>query len=250
MADRGVAGHVFHQVNGALVRPADQGPLDAAMLVAERDLQVEDLLAVALEAEMPRLDDAGVNRADRDLVDLLAFDPEKVGDADDRGLARLPAPRVVAGAVRAMKANRLEPGMAFGTDPVLLGELPLEEVDLRAVGRQRGKPVRVQRRLADAQQRAGAVGEDGVDVHVADESATSPKRAATRCPPLDRVDDGRCESRRTAVAGPAPAGSPGPFAGLRSCCAFIASPPRMRRPRAGATPEEAGCRGPAAAPAP
>ena len=82
MADRRVAGHMFHHVKRALVRAADEGPLDAAMLVAERDLQVKDLLAVALEAEMSRLDDAGVNRADRDLVDLLAFDPEEVGDAD------------------------------------------------------------------------------------------------------------------------------------------------------------------------
>ena len=110
-----------------------------AVLVAERDLQVEDLLAVALEAEMPRLDDAGVDRADRDLVDLLALDAVEVGDADDRGLARLPAPGVVARAVRGVEADRLEPGMPLGTDAVLLGDLPLEEVDLRAVGRQRGE---------------------------------------------------------------------------------------------------------------
>ncbi len=49
------------------------------MLVAERDLEVEDVLAVALEAEVPRLDDAGVDRADGDLVDLVALDAEEVG---------------------------------------------------------------------------------------------------------------------------------------------------------------------------
>ena len=65
-----------------LVRPADERSLDAAVLIAERDLQVEDLLAVALEAEVPRLDDAGVNRADRDLVDLLSLDAVEVRDAD------------------------------------------------------------------------------------------------------------------------------------------------------------------------
>ena len=69
-------------VDGPLVRAADERPLDAAVLVAERDLEVEDLLAVALEAEVPRLDDAGVDRADRDLVDLLALDAVEVGDAD------------------------------------------------------------------------------------------------------------------------------------------------------------------------
>ena len=73
----------LHDMNGCVCparRPAARST--PAMLVAERDLQVKDLLAVALEAEMSRLDDAGVNRADRDLVDLLAFNPEEVGDAD------------------------------------------------------------------------------------------------------------------------------------------------------------------------
>ena len=125
---------MFHDMKSTFVRPAHQGGLDAAMLIAKRDLQVKDLLAMALEAEMPRFDHAGVNRTDRDLVDLFAFNPEKVRDADHRSLARSPAPRVVAGAVRAMKANRLEPGMAFGTEPVLLGQLPLEKVRLWALG--------------------------------------------------------------------------------------------------------------------
>ncbi len=145
---------------------ADQRSLDSSMLIAQRDLQVEDLLAVALEAEMPRFDDAGVNGTDRDFVNLLAFDPEKVGDADDGLFARLPVPGIVAGAVRGVKANRLEPGMPFGTDPVLLGEFPLEEVDLGTVRGQRWKTVRVQSRLADAQQRASAVGENGVNLDV------------------------------------------------------------------------------------
>ena len=45
------------------MRAADERPLDAAVLVAERDLQVQHLLAGALEAEVPRLDDAGMHRA-------------------------------------------------------------------------------------------------------------------------------------------------------------------------------------------
>ena len=73
--------------------PPDQGPLDPAVLIAQRDLQVKDLLAVALEAEVPRLDDAGVNRTDRDLVDFFPFDPEKIRDADDRSFARPSCPR-------------------------------------------------------------------------------------------------------------------------------------------------------------
>ena len=206
----------------ALVGTADQGPLDATVLIAQRDLQVKDLLAMALEAEVPRFDDAGVNGTDRDLVDLLAFDAEKIRDADDRSFVRLPAPRVVAGAIRAMEANRLEPGMPLGTDPVLLGKFPLEEVDLRAVGRQRretgpsrgsSEPTR--------KSRAGAVGEDGVDIDVAGRlgdvaeeggnslSAASLRRRRSR------------ESPRTAAAGPVPAESLARFARTRSLLTTI-----------------------------
>ena len=49
------------------------------MLVAERNFQVINLLAVALKPEMSRLDDAGVNRADGHLKNALPFDgPELV----------------------------------------------------------------------------------------------------------------------------------------------------------------------------
>ncbi len=72
VADGRVAGHRLHVVDRALRRPADERPLDAAMLIAERDLQVKDMLAVALETEMARLDDARMDGPDGDLVDLVA----------------------------------------------------------------------------------------------------------------------------------------------------------------------------------
>src|SRR5438552_10816152 len=81
MADRGVARERLHVVDGALVRAAGERPLHAAVLVAERDLQVQDVLAVALKTEMSGLDDPGVHGADGDLVHLLAFDPEEIHDA-------------------------------------------------------------------------------------------------------------------------------------------------------------------------
>ena len=47
------------------------------------------MLAVALEAEMAGLDDARVDRADGDLVDLVALDAEIVGYAGSgRGAGR------------------------------------------------------------------------------------------------------------------------------------------------------------------
>ena len=63
---------------------------------------MEHSLAVALEAEMPRLDDAGMHRPDRDLVDLRAGDRKEIRVADRR-----PA---------RWKAHRLEPRMAFRLD--------------------------------------------------------------------------------------------------------------------------------------
>src|SRR5207247_1512351 len=103
-------------------------------LVAERYFQVKDLLAVTLKAEMPRLNDAGVDRADGHLVNLFPFHPVEIGDADDGRFPRRPPPRVVTGTVRRMEPYRLEPGMPLGTNPILFGDLALEQVDLGAVG--------------------------------------------------------------------------------------------------------------------
>ena len=49
------------------------GALEAAVLVEESRVEVEDLLADEVEAEVPRLDDPGVNRSDRDLVGVSAL---------------------------------------------------------------------------------------------------------------------------------------------------------------------------------
>ena len=99
------------------VGPPDHGPLDAAVLVAQRDLQVEDVLAVALEAEMARLDHPGMDRPHRDLVDLRALDPEEVGHARQDRIRGRSAPGVPAGPVRSVEPDGLEPGMAVGRTP-------------------------------------------------------------------------------------------------------------------------------------
>ena len=54
-----------------------QQRLDALVRVAEPLLQPHHGLAVAGEAEMPGLDDAGMHRADRDLVQVLALDRQE-----------------------------------------------------------------------------------------------------------------------------------------------------------------------------
>ena len=104
------------------------------MLVAERDLEVKDLLAVALEPEMPGLDDAGVDRADRDFVDLVPFDSEEISHPGRNPGVGRSAPRVVAAAIRMVEPHRLQPWMSLEPDTVLLGDLAFEEVRLRHLG--------------------------------------------------------------------------------------------------------------------
>jgi hypothetical protein len=57
---------------------ADQGVLDAAMLVTQGDFEVQHFLAVALKPKMAWLDDARVDRPDGNFVNLPAFDAEEL----------------------------------------------------------------------------------------------------------------------------------------------------------------------------
>ena len=123
MTDRGVSGNGFGEMHGAAVRPALQRPLDAAVLVSERDLEMDDPFAVAIEAKMPGLDDAGVDRADRDFMDFGAGHLEEIGLAD--------------GGAGRREADRLQPRMAVRIDAPLLMDLALEMVRRRAIRRQR-----------------------------------------------------------------------------------------------------------------
>src|ERR1051326_3541123 len=84
-----------------------QQPLHAAMLVAEHDLKREHLLAVGLEAEVSRLDDAGVYRPDRDLVQLVAGQ-----DVERESLAVERAHRPGGGGL----VRRVAPGRAGGRE--------------------------------------------------------------------------------------------------------------------------------------
>ena len=144
VADRRVAGQRFHVVDRAFVRAADERPLDAAVLIAEVNLQVKHVLAVALEAKAARLDHAGMHRADGDFVNLAPLDLKVVGHAGQNLLARRAAPGIVARPIRVVIAERLEPGMAARDHAPLLGDLALEVVGLRTIGRQRRELVAVQ----------------------------------------------------------------------------------------------------------
>ena len=96
MGDGRVAGRRLGVMERARARAADHRLLDAAVLIAQGDLEVEDALAVALEAEVAGLDDARMHRPDGHLVDLLALDPVEIARARDEGLGLVQAPGVAA----------------------------------------------------------------------------------------------------------------------------------------------------------
>ena len=142
----------------------EEGLLHAAMLIAQGDLQMEDPLAVALEPEVARLDHARVDGPHGHLVDLLALHAEEVDHTGNRHSATLPGVRrAVPGKV---ESHGLQPGMAFGDDAGLLGELPLEEVGLGAIGREGGIARSVELGAQDTQDVPRIVREHGVEAQV------------------------------------------------------------------------------------
>ena len=88
MADGCVSGSGFYQMNPAFGGSAQHRGLYAAMLVSQRDFEMVDIFAVALESEMARLDDARVNRSDGHLVYLRPAHLEIIRNANRIGCLR------------------------------------------------------------------------------------------------------------------------------------------------------------------
>ncbi len=87
------------------MRAAYERRFDAAMLIAERDFQVQHFFASTLKTEVARLDDARVNGTDGDFVNLTAIDPEEF---------------TVGRCVAVGAPHGLEPWMTFGCHAMLL----------------------------------------------------------------------------------------------------------------------------------
>ena len=96
-------------------RRARHQPVDALVDVAQALLEPHHRLAVGGEAEMPGLDDPGVHRADRNLMQVLAFDRQKGvartlrrrGAARPERMLHIPEPEIEPGP-RVGQANRLD----------------------------------------------------------------------------------------------------------------------------------------------
>ena len=103
--------------------------LDAPVLVAQGDFEVEHLLAVADEAEGARLDDACVDGADVHFVERAAF----------HRVERIVVHRTAAVEAVVGKTQRLGPRHVVEAHAVALGDVAFEGVECRMERRKRGQ---------------------------------------------------------------------------------------------------------------
>ena len=138
---------------------------------------MEDVLAVALETEVARLDDASVDRPDRHFVNFLAAYAVEIGHANGGRLVGRAAPGVftcltcLRRPIALVKAHRFPPGMAFGDEAPLLAELAFEQVHLGAVGRHGREGTSLDDRAGDLQLSVTVAGQHGAKLDGSAEGA-------------------------------------------------------------------------------
>jgi hypothetical protein len=159
VADGRIACEGLNVVHGPFIGAGCNGHFRAAVLVAQGNFEIEDLLATALEPEMARLNDTGVDRSDGDFVYLFALDPEKIHHRWEDVTAGRAIPGVGAGGLP-VKPNGLEPWVADGEDAPLLGYLAFKKVRLCGLRGQRGIGL-VGGRADDGDSATTVVGQDG-----------------------------------------------------------------------------------------
>ncbi len=177
VADGRVAGDGFHLAHGRAVRAAGQRLLDAAMLVAERNFEVQHFLARALKAEMSRFDDAGVHRPDRDFVDFAAVDAEEI----PRGRARRPM----------FCAHGLEPRMPSGLSPCCSQTSRSNRCACGWVGGERRIASGGRQAAADGQRVVGIEGDHGHETGAGAFRHAKPRAEAARRGPIRPPSRGR-----------------------------------------------------------
>ena len=146
MGNGGIARDGLHLIDRGAMGAPREGLLDAAVLVAQRDFQMEHLLASALKPEMPRLDNARMHRTDGHFVDLAAVHAKEIAHG---------------GAGSMVLPHRLEPRMVLGNDAVLFPDFALEQMRLGMRGGQRREGPGERLAAADGQRIARIEGQDG-----------------------------------------------------------------------------------------
>ncbi len=129
---------------GQLCRAVEVGAfhqlLDALVDIAQALLEPDDRLAAGGEAEMSGLDDAGMDRTDRDLVQAFALG----GKEDIRRGCAVPRRRRAAERVGQVPPTVVEPGAqvrrAFGLEPEQIADRALQPDRGRMHRADRGKP--------------------------------------------------------------------------------------------------------------
>ena len=157
-----------------------------------------------LESEVPRLDDARVDRPHGHLMHFLSVHLEKrvslpiLHSADgDRSM------------VYGMPPHRLEPRMPLRHDATLLGDFPLKQMGFRALGCQRGIPARYDRGqraqlspriLSEHGDNAGAAGRFGTAEQGDNPPAVANSLQHRISEPAHRLLGNVCEGDRASVA--------------------------------------------------
>src|SRR6185503_18976874 len=95
---------------------------------------------------------------------LLALDAKKVGHPDEGCFRGRAIPGVVIRSPGGVIADGLEPRMAFESNSELLGDLPFEEVDLRAAGGEGRNGVDVDVTPQNPEPRSEVIREDGPEI--------------------------------------------------------------------------------------
>src|SRR4029079_6328364 len=131
-----VAGGAAAQPRGLVEGSARYQALDALVNVAEPLFQPHDRLAIGGEAEMPGLDNAGMNRTDRDLVEILALGrQEGIRHARRWSVAALPE------GVLNIPETEIEPGPGIGQAD-RLNAIEVADGPFQADGRRMQRPDR------------------------------------------------------------------------------------------------------------
>src|SRR6185369_2024189 len=121
------------------VRAAGQRPFNPAVLISQGDLQVKDHFTMTLETEMPRLDDAGMYRTDRNLMHFRALQLVVLTHPGQDDVVLCSSPGIMPATTGPLIADRLEPWVVFDRDTALLGNLPFEQMSRGTGGRDAGQ---------------------------------------------------------------------------------------------------------------
>jgi hypothetical protein len=99
---------------------------------------MHDVFAVALETEVPRFNDAGMDGTDGNFMHFFPLNPIKIHIPRQRSFLA-PVPGITAGAPTAMETDRFEPRVASRDNPIFFGNLSLKEMDFAALRGESGK---------------------------------------------------------------------------------------------------------------